>query len=136
MSILAKIRALPEGTKSRVIAKAHEIAGEKHAQVNGHGAEYTSACILWYDDDTWLKAWAFVQQQDLPPKRNRLDEVLLELAEADGHGVDAWALHEERVRLMRCGMKPTIKPFCFRCNSEDVVDFGALCKPCFQKVYG
>ena len=57
MNHLALIRKLPEGTQGRAIAAAHRIADARNIEANGQGAQYASLRILYYDSETWERAY-------------------------------------------------------------------------------
>ena len=51
-----RVRRLPDGTRSRVISAAHEIADAKRTKHVGPGAINAGEFILYYDEDTWEQA--------------------------------------------------------------------------------
>jgi len=60
MTSQQKIRQLPEGAMGHAIKEAHAIADAKWAKATGGSSQYQSEKILYYDEDTWARAYESV----------------------------------------------------------------------------
>ncbi len=116
---LATLVHTPEGYVAEVYPDDLE-RGKRHV------AKKLSGALAWVVEKLKLHGWAQEPQ-------NRLDRTIFAIARVDLAGGDASDLHVSRHRLTAEGLQCTMTPFCYQCESEDIVGWGALCKSCLGK---
>lgn len=62
--LLEQIRRLPEGHKTEIIERAHELANAKWREATGGSLQYGGERVLYYDSEVWSEAYEAVMKDN------------------------------------------------------------------------